>query len=190
MSIGRLLWAYLFFCVLFSCILETAASSSRRPSITQSTDANVFSVSKTQHHFSWSGQVFGTRSWVEPSRALSLSLSSFFLSLSVCWFGADVCMQTRKLQSLSAPIPQHSTCRNNSERRSSQTWTITITLCLQSLCNFSLIPPSYCHFFSMNASVRRDDVSPPVEAIFPYLRIWLMFSRLLQIWQNIMHSVL
>lgn len=152
------------------------APPARRLSITQSTDANVFSLSKTQHHFSWSGQVFGMRSRVEPSRSLSLPLS-FFLSLSVCWFGADVCMQTRKLQSLSAPTPQHSTRRNNSWCQSSQTWTITITLRFQSLCNFSLIPPSYCHFFSMNASVRGDDVSPTVEAIFPYLRIWLMFSR-------------
>lgn len=152
------------FCVLFSCILESPqrALSARRPSITQSTDANVFSVSKTQHHFSWAGQVFGTRSWVEPSRPLSLSLPlSFFLSVD------SVLMFACRHANYKAFLPPHP----NTPHTITTLGAITITLCLQSLCNFSLIPPSHCHFFSMNASVREDDVSPPVEAIFPYLRI-------------------
>lgn len=124
------------------------APAARRPSITQSTDTNVFSVSRTKHHFSWSGQVFGTRSCVELPLFLSL-----FPSLSVCWFGADV-FTCRHIKLHVLQVKRE------------------LYLCFPSLWNFSLIPLSCCYFFCMNASVRGNDVSPTLEANFPYLLMW------------------
>lgn len=65
-----------FLGLLFFFLHSGERSELLQASITLSTDANVFSVSNTKHHFSWSGQVFGTRSWVElPRPPLLLSLS-------------------------------------------------------------------------------------------------------------------